>query len=65
MTSTLSPLGFKIGLEVLVRGHFPRVVEVPIHFAKRAHGESKLTARESLMFLGHAARLLRYRYLDR
>lgn len=63
--ATLSPLGYKVGLEIQVRGNFSRVLEVPIHFAERAHGESKLDLHESVLFVAHVARLLRYRYLGR
>lgn len=38
----LNPLGFKIGLEILVKGEHKSVVEVPIIFGDRAYGESKL-----------------------
>jgi dolichol-phosphate mannosyltransferase len=58
----LAPIGYKIGLEILVRGEFEKVREIPIHFAERRAGASKLTIREQLRFLEHVARLYRYRY---
>ena len=56
-SSTLSPLGYKVALEIFVKGNFERASEVPIHFADRQYGESKLTFSEQLDFLRHLARL--------
>lgn len=58
----LNPIGYKIGLELLVKGRCRRVVEVPIEFSDRLHGRSKLTLRQQLLYLVHLARLYRYRY---
>ena len=42
----LAPLGFKIGLELMVKGrHGGEVREVPIRFSDRRHGQSKLGGR--------------------
>src|SRR5206468_1320118 len=57
-----SPLGYKIGLELLVRCRCENVVEVPIHFANRLHGESKLTLGQQLLYLQHLTRLYRFKY---
>ncbi len=56
-----SPLGYKIGLELLVRCRCEKVVELPIHFANRLHGESKLTVRQQLLYLRHLTRLYRFK----
>ncbi|HTV20720.1 MAG TPA: polyprenol monophosphomannose synthase [Polyangiaceae bacterium] len=56
-----SPLGYKIGLELLVRCHARNVKEIPIHFANRTRGESKLTAKQQLLYLQHLARLYRFK----
>lgn len=56
-----SPLGYKIGLELLVRCHCNKVREIPIHFANRTRGESKLTAKQQLLYVRHLARLYRYK----
>jgi dolichol-phosphate mannosyltransferase len=53
----LSPLGYKILIEVLARGRFPWVGEVPYTFVERAHGGSKATARVYFDYLRHLARL--------
>ncbi|HHT00768.1 MAG TPA: glycosyltransferase family 2 protein, partial [Thiomicrospira sp.] len=58
----LSPIGYKIALEVMVKGHFPVVSEVPIHFVDRVHGESKLTLTEQLKYLRHLRRLYQYKF---
>lgn len=53
----LNPVGYKIGLELIVKCGFENVAEVPIHFADRVHGESKLTLKEQLKYLQHIRRL--------
>lgn len=59
----LSPLGFKIALEVYVKGRFGAASEVPIHFAERRFGQSKLTLDEQLLFARHLGRLYSYKLL--
>jgi len=59
---TLSPIGYKIGLELLVKGEFRNPGEVPIHFVDRVHGESKLTWKEQIRYLRHLRRLYQYRW---
>jgi len=58
----LSPIGYKIGLELLVKGGFKKPGEVPIHFADRVHGESKLTWKEQVRYLRHLRRLYQFRF---
>lgn len=58
----LSPIGYKIALEVMVKGDFDKVSEVPIHFVDRIHGESKLTLTEQLKYLRHLRRLYQYKF---
>lgn len=53
----LHPVGFKILLEVLVRGRVERVVDVPYTFDRRLRARSKASAREGLNFLWHVLRL--------
>lgn len=57
----LDPIGFKVGLEILVKAAPKRILEVPIHFGERRHGESKLSIREEVNCLIHLKRLYRYR----
>jgi dolichol-phosphate mannosyltransferase len=58
----LNPIGYKIGLELLVKCRCHRVAEVPIAFANRIHGESKLSLGEQLRYLQHIRRLFLYKY---
>ncbi len=57
----LAPIGYKIGLELIVRGGI-RVREVPIRFDDRRQGASKLNWRQQLAFLRHLFRLYRFRF---
>ncbi len=59
--SELSPIGYKIALEIFVKGEFVKPSEVPIHFADRQHGESKLSLKEQLNFIRHLGRLYAYK----
>ena len=47
----ISAGGFKICLELLVRGRPSRVIEIPYVFEDRAAGESKMSIREALGYL--------------
>jgi len=55
----LNPIGFKIGFEVIARGHYKKVVEVPYTFRDRELGASKFGRREIMQYvvqLGQVAR---------
>ncbi len=58
----LNPIGYKIALELYVKGRCSNPAEVPIHFATRAAGKSKLTFREQVRYLLHLGRLYRFRF---
>ncbi len=58
----LDPVGYKIGLELIVKCRCRQVVEVPIHFSTRRHGESKLTLKVQVQYLDHVLRLMRWKY---
>jgi dolichol-phosphate mannosyltransferase len=60
----LNPVGYKIALELIVKCGFENVGEVPIHFADRVHGESKLTLKQQLLYLQHLRRLYLYRFAN-
>lgn len=47
----LYPIGFKIGLEIIVKGNYKNLIEIPITFADRRFGESKLTSRQRIDYL--------------
>jgi len=53
----LTPLGYKIGLELMCKCRAQRVREIPIHFGERSRGESKLTLAQQFKYLEHLSRL--------
>jgi len=58
----LSPVGYKIGLELLVKCKPKTIKEVPIYFRTRTIGESKLTIRQQLLYIRHLIRLYTYKW---
>lgn len=58
---TLQPIGYKIALELMVRGKL-RVKELPIDFRDRSLGSSKMNWRQQLNFLRHLLRLYRHKF---
>ncbi len=58
----LDPIGYKIGLELIVKCGCRAVREVPIQFANRKFGQSKLSLAEQLRYLRHLWRLARFTY---
>lgn len=61
----LDPIGFKIGFEVIARGKYRRVVEVPYTFRDREHGRSKFGTREIGSYLLQLLQVARDRLLRR
>jgi dolichol-phosphate mannosyltransferase len=57
-----NPVGYKIGLEFIVKCGCERVVEVPIHFEDRQLGKSKLTMRQQLLYIKHLRRLYTFKF---
>jgi dolichol-phosphate mannosyltransferase len=55
----LEPVGFKILLEVLVRGHIRSAREVPFHFGLRHAGKSKADARIAWQYVNQLGKLSR------
>jgi len=53
----LSPLGYKILLEVLVKGRIEKIVDVPYQFEERSRGKSKLGLRQYGEYLAHLMHL--------
>lgn len=60
----LNPVGYKIGLELIVKCGFENVAEVPIRFLDRVYGQSKLSFKEQLRYLQHVRRLYLYRFAN-
>ena len=58
----LDPIGYKIGLELIVKGRCRQVREIPIRFADRLHGTSKLTLREQVNYVRHLKRLYEFQF---
>lgn len=54
---TMSPLGYKILIEVLARGRVPWIGEVGYVFQERQEGESKVTWKQYVDYLLHLVRL--------
>ena len=62
--NTLQPIGYKIGLELMVRGRLS-VRETPIHFQDRGLGRSKMGLKQQLDYLRHLHQLYSFRYGSR
>lgn len=58
----LSPVGYKIGLEILVKCRPESVVEVPITFASRHAGDSKMDLAQQVEYVRHLRRLYGWRW---
>ncbi|MGC1393678.1 MAG: glycosyltransferase family 2 protein [Coleofasciculaceae cyanobacterium] len=54
---TLSPVGYKILIEVIARGRVPWIGEVGYVFQERQEGESKVTSKQYIDYLRHLVRL--------
>ena len=49
-SALLKPTGYKILLEILAKGNFQRIIEVPYIFEERKNGKSKLGLKQYLEF---------------
>jgi dolichol-phosphate mannosyltransferase len=58
----LDPIGFKIGLEVIAKGHYGKALEVPYVFTDRVVGESKLNEKEIFNYLKQLRKLYAKRF---
>jgi dolichol-phosphate mannosyltransferase len=56
----ITPMGYKIGLELICKCGVQRPREIPIHFATRTAGRSKLNLRQQVKYLEHLSRLYDY-----
>lgn len=59
--SSLTPQGFKIGLEIFVKANFRRYKEIPYTFVNRRKGKSKLSLKSLLQYALQVFFLLIYR----
>ena len=55
--ANIRPLGYKIGLELIVRCRCKHLVEIPITFRDRTLGDSKLGLRQQWLYLRQLGRL--------
>jgi len=58
----LTPLGYKIGLELMCKCRVKRVKEIPIRFGLRVNGQSKLSIKQQFKYLEHLSRLYDFCY---
>ena len=58
---TLQPIGYKIALELMVRGRL-RVKELPIDFRDRSLGSSKMNWKQQINYLRHLYRLYGFKF---
>jgi dolichol-phosphate mannosyltransferase len=56
----LQPEGFKILLEILVKGRIGKAIEVPFHFGNRHSGKSKADVKVALQYFSLLGKLSRY-----
>jgi dolichol-phosphate mannosyltransferase len=50
-------IGYKIGLEILVKSRYESLVEIPYTFKPRTVGKSKFNSKQTLLYLKHLAKL--------
>lgn len=54
----LDPIGWKILMEVLIKGNYNQVCEIPYGFVDRHAGDSKMSLKEQWNYLHHIAKLV-------
>ena len=54
----LTPVGYKILLELLVKGNYNLVKEIPFTFQERKYGKSNLNVKEHISYIHHLIKLL-------
>lgn len=58
----LTPIGYKIGLEVFVRANWSTCLEIPFTFTDRANGHSKMGRKQMAQYLKQLAQLYKYEW---
>lgn len=61
---SLRPIGYKIGLELMVKCRCKKIEEVPIFFNDRKLGKSKLNFKQQIRYLRHLSRLYYYQWRE-
>jgi len=54
---SLDPVGYKILLEILAKGKYEKVIDIPYVFQRREIGKSKLSSKEILEYVKHLIKL--------
>lgn len=54
----LQPIGWKILIEVLMRGRYDRIVEIPYRFAPRVAGTSNMSFKQQMHYMRHIGKLI-------
>jgi dolichol-phosphate mannosyltransferase len=57
----LKPIGWKIGLELMLKCRCKNIQEVPIHFSERLHGKSKFNFRVALEYVLQVSYLMAWK----
>jgi dolichol-phosphate mannosyltransferase len=60
--TNLTPLGYKIALELMCKCRAKSVKEIPIQFGNRLKGESKLSVAQQFRYLEHLSRLYDFKF---
>lgn len=53
------PVGWKILIEVLVKGRYTKVIEIPYEFKARGIGQSKMSIKEQINYIKHIIKLIK------
>jgi dolichol-phosphate mannosyltransferase len=61
----LNPIGWKILMEILVKGNYHTVHEIPYSFQERTYGKSKMNIRDQWHYILHIYKLVRSSPEDR
>lgn len=56
----LKPIGFKLLLEILAKGNYHKIIEMPFHFMERKKGKSKFNFKQTKVAFKHLFRLAKY-----
>ncbi|MBU1031238.1 MAG: polyprenol monophosphomannose synthase [Nanoarchaeota archaeon] len=62
LNAPLEALGYKILLEILVKGNYKSVTEIPFTFLNRSFGESKISMKVQMEYLKQLCHLYRFKF---
>jgi dolichol-phosphate mannosyltransferase len=60
---SFNPIGYKLGLEILVKGNYRKLKEIPYCFKPRKNGASKLNKKEILSYFSLLKDLYSYKFV--